>query len=37
VFEPVDRPGFLCRLRAATIAAATISQAEAAAGRQAAE
>ena len=25
VFEPVDRPGFLCRLRAATIAAATIT------------
>jgi hypothetical protein len=25
VFEPVDRPGFLCRLRAATIAGATIT------------
>ena len=28
VFEPVDRPGFLCRLPAARIAAATITQAE---------
>jgi len=27
VFEPVDRPGFLCRLSAASIAAATITQA----------
>jgi hypothetical protein len=34
VFEPVDRPGFLCRLHAATIAAATItSQASASVGR----
>jgi hypothetical protein len=29
VFEPVDRPGFLCRLSAASIAAATITQADA--------
>jgi Domain of unknown function (DUF6927) len=25
IFEPVDRPGFLCRLRSATLAAATIT------------
>jgi hypothetical protein len=31
IFEPVDRPGFLCRLRAADLAAATITQADAAA------
>ena len=29
IFEPVDRPGFLCRLRAETIAAATITPADA--------
>jgi hypothetical protein len=29
VFEPVERPGFWCRLPAASIAAATITQAEA--------
>jgi hypothetical protein len=29
VFEPIDRPGFLCRLSASSIAAATIMQAEA--------
>jgi hypothetical protein len=29
IFEPVDRPGFLCRLSAASIAAATITQADA--------
>jgi len=29
IFEPVDRPGFLCRLRAASLAAATITQADA--------
>jgi hypothetical protein len=29
VFEPVDRPGFRCRLAAATLAAATITQADA--------
>ena len=28
VFEPVDRPGFRCRLAAATLAAATITQAD---------
>ena len=29
IFEPVDRPGFLCRLRAADLAAAAITQADA--------
>ena len=29
IFEPVARPGFLCRLRAADLAAATITQADA--------
>jgi hypothetical protein len=29
VFEPVDRPGFLCRLSASSIAAATITQPDA--------
>ena len=29
VFEPVDRPGFRCRLAVATLAAATITQADA--------
>lgn len=29
VFEPVDRPGFLCRLSASSMAAATITQADA--------
>ena len=29
IFEPVDRPGFLCRLSATTLAAATVTQADA--------
>ena len=29
IFEPVDRPGFLCRLSAATLAAATVTQTDA--------
>ena len=29
IFEPVDRPGYWCRLRAATLAAATITYADA--------
>lgn len=29
IFEPVDRPGFLCRLSASSLTAATITQAEA--------
>ena len=37
IFEPVDRPGFLCRLRADTLAAATITQADVAAGSEVAE
>jgi hypothetical protein len=31
IFEPVDRPGYLCRLRAANLAAATITAADSAA------
>lgn len=32
IFEPVDRPGFQCRLRAATLAAATITAPDTTAG-----
>lgn len=37
IFEPVDRPGFLCRLPAATLAEATITPADAVAGAEAAD
>ena len=32
IFEPVDRPGYWCRLRAASLAAATITHADATSG-----
>ena len=37
VFEPVDRPGFLCRLRADTLAAAAITPTDVPGGAEAAE